>query len=181
MFSRSDTNIPDGPFTSARLTYQKLCAADEDAMWEMFSSDAVMQYVPYEPETDRVAWTKTFFEQMTEGKRYKFFYGFKWRDESQEEKGILGLVILRPTEDGTQLEAGYWVKEQFWGKGLASEACSRMVELAENELGIDPKYLMATVMHGNDASRKVLENAGFKVIGDLMEDVGPCWNFRRDV
>jgi len=181
MFSRSETNIPDGPFTSARLSFQKLCVQDEDAMWEMVSSDVMMRFVPYTTEVNRDTWRETFHRQMAEGERYKFFYAFRWRDQNEEEKDLLGLVILRPLEDGTKLEVGYWVRESFWGMGLATEVNARMVSLAENELNIDPKYLMATVMLGNDASRKVLEKSGFKVVGELMEDAGPCWDFRRDI
>ena len=180
MFSRSDMHIPDGPFTSERLCYKKLSTRDEDAMWEMVSSDIMMRYIPYTTEVNRDTWRKTFHREMAEGKRYKFFYGFTWLDESAADQNILGLVILRPTEDGTLLEVGYWVREAFWGLGLATEVNNRMVSLAEDELNIDPKHLMATVMLGNYASRRVLEKSGFKMIGELMEDTGPCWDFRRD-
>lgn len=184
MFSRSDMNIPDGPFTSDRLSYEKLSVCDEDAMWEMVSSDTMMRYVPYTTEIDPATWRETFHRQMAEGERYKFFYGFRWRDENTvytEEKDILGLVILRPLEDGSMLEVGYWVREAYWGMGLATEVNSRMVSLAESDLNTNPKHLMATVMLGNDASRKVLEKSGFKVVGELMEDTGACWDFRRDI
>lgn len=55
-------------------------------------------------------------------------------------------------------EVGYWIGEDYWGKGLVSEAVKALVEYTlENT---DVKRLYAEVFSNNKASAKVVQKAG---------------------
>ena len=57
---------------------------------------------------------------------------------------------------------GYWVGQQYWGRGLATRALAELVE----ELG-PPLY--AEVATTNVGSIRVLEKCGFRVAGTMIE------------
>jgi RimJ/RimL family protein N-acetyltransferase len=66
-------------------------------------------------------------------------------------------------QDGRQL-VGYWIGQEFWGKGLATNALAELVE----ELPMRPLY--AYVAPTNVGSIRVLEKCGF-VRSDEDEDL----------
>lgn len=60
------------------------------------------------------------------------------------------------------VEMGYWIARPFWGRGLASEACVALIEIAR-ALGL-PR-LEASHFVDNPASGRVLEKLGFEGLG----------------
>ena len=56
-------------------------------------------------------------------------------------------------------EVGYWLSQQFWGKGIATEALQLLIAEVKKDSKIT--RLQATVFEGNTASGKVLKNCGF--------------------
>lgn len=56
-------------------------------------------------------------------------------------------------------EIGYWLGEDYWGKGIITEAVQAMVEYAFENFDIVRIY--AGVIDGNKGSEKVLKKAGF--------------------
>jgi [ribosomal protein S5]-alanine N-acetyltransferase len=61
---------------------------------------------------------------------------------------------------------GYWLGEEYWGKGIMTWACKKSLEAAKQE-GIE--RIIATPKCTNLASRRVLEKCGFKCIRDDTE------------
>jgi [ribosomal protein S5]-alanine N-acetyltransferase len=64
-------------------------------------------------------------------------------------------------------DVGYWIAEEHWGKGYATEALNTITNLALNELKID--RIQAYVFEGNTASEKVLEKCGYEFEGFLRK------------
>lgn len=60
-------------------------------------------------------------------------------------------------------EIGYWLGEQYWGKGLATEAVRQMTEYAFYYF--DLVRLYAEVFETNKASMRVLEKNGYYLEG----------------
>ncbi|PYT12806.1 MAG: GNAT family N-acetyltransferase [Acidobacteria bacterium] len=56
-------------------------------------------------------------------------------------------------------EIGYWLREEHWGRGIATEAARAMVDHAFAALSITRLY--AGAFEWNPASMRVLEKAGF--------------------
>jgi RimJ/RimL family protein N-acetyltransferase len=86
------------------------------------------------------------------------------------------LLILERTESSPRLvgacglgrrpsgavELGYWIARAHWGRGIASEACAALVEIART---LRLQALEASHFIDNPASGRVLEKLGFSATG----------------
>lgn len=66
-------------------------------------------------------------------------------------------------------EIGYWVGEPYWGKGIATEACRVMSDLAFNTLKFTK--ICAPVISRNTVSMSVLAKCGYILEGVLKQEV----------
>ncbi len=64
-------------------------------------------------------------------------------------------------------EIGYWVGEQYWGQGIATESLLLATELAFRDY--DFVRLQAGVLEWNPASCRVLEKAGYRLEARLRQ------------
>ena len=91
----------------------------------------------------------------------------------------VGAIGVHPQSDINRLngELGYWLAQELWGKGIATEAVRQMVPLAFERLPIERIY--ARPFGSNLASQRVLQKAGFAfeahlrgtlIKGDRVED-----------
>jgi RimJ/RimL family protein N-acetyltransferase len=69
------------------------------------------------------------------------------------------------TQDGVSL-VGYWIGRDFWGKGIATSALSRLLE------EVRTRPLDAHVVVDNIASKRVLEKCHFTVVERRKEEDG---------
>lgn len=60
------------------------------------------------------------------------------------------------------VELGYWIARPHWGRGIATEACSALVQIART---LRLPALEASHFLDNPASGRVLEKLGFKATG----------------
>lgn len=74
---------------------------------------------------------------------------------------VVGGVGIVPLTDVERLsaEVGYWLGEDYWGRGIMGEAVALLVDYVFRETGII--RLFASVYEYNPASMKVLEKVGF--------------------
>lgn len=82
--------------------------------------------------------------------------------------GCVGLLFHPDTNHwwgDDSAELGYWVAEEFWGRGYAVEASSALIKRAFDEL--DVKVIYATYRCENSQSKRVLEKLGFEFHGEL--------------
>ena len=77
----------------------------------------------------------------------------------------IGTIGVRRGEDVERIggEIGYWLGEEHWGMGIATEAVRQMCAYTWNET--DMIHIFATVAHNNPASMRVLTKAGFSPVG----------------
>jgi len=73
----------------------------------------------------------------------------------------IGHVSLSPLS-GDAVEIGYAIGEAFQGKGYGSEAAQMLTQWALNEGGFPRLY--GIVKESNPASRRCLENAGYRLL-----------------
>ena len=74
----------------------------------------------------------------------------------EREVGWFGLRPL--TYSPLEVELGYRLSPEFWGRGLATEAATALVEHAFDSAGV--QRVFATTMVANVGSWKVVEKAG---------------------
>ena len=66
-------------------------------------------------------------------------------------------------------EIGYWLGEQFWGRGIATEALVAVTDYAFSHYDVCRLY--AHVFDWNGASARVLEKAGYEFEGRMKKSV----------
>jgi len=84
---------------------------------------------------------------------------------------IVGSVGLFPGEDiySYTCEIGYWIGEEYWGRGIASYALFLLIEHCFSTFNYNK--LKAHVFHPNLASMRVLEKCGFHKEAILKQSV----------
>jgi RimJ/RimL family protein N-acetyltransferase len=64
---------------------------------------------------------------------------------------------------------GYWLGEEFWGRGIMTEAVTAVTDFCFNNFPL--RRISAEVFANNPASARVLEKAGFSCEGRLKNNV----------
>ena len=70
-------------------------------------------------------------------------------------------------EQGGERQIGYWIGQEFWGKGIATEALGLFLEMVRE------RPLYAHVAKKNIGSIRVLEKCGFSLSGENTMDDTP--------
>jgi len=70
---------------------------------------------------------------------------------------VAGHIACYP--NGEHMEVTYWLGREFWGRGLATQALTRMLQL------VVARPIFARAATDNIGSIKVLQKCGFKIIG----------------
>ena len=83
----------------------------------------------------------------------------------------VGGIGVHPGEDVHRHTAtiGYWLGEEFWGRGIMTEAVIAVTDFCFKNLPL--RRISAEVFANNPASARVLENAGFILEGRLKNHV----------
>jgi len=89
-----------------------------------------------------------------------------------ESNKIMGCIGLVPGKDVycCSAELGYWIGQEYWGKGIATEAVKGFVDWTYANFP-QMERLHAQIFEDNKASVAVLERAGFVFEGRLRKAV----------
>jgi len=97
-------------------------------------------------------------------------YGFGLWHVSRREDGVaIGMCGLLRRDTLPDVDVGYALFPEFWGKGYAYEAAEATMREAAGRFGL--KRVIAIVSPGNDPSIRVLEKLGMRFEG--MHSVRP--------
>lgn len=72
---------------------------------------------------------------------------------------LVGAISLMNT-NAMQTDLGYWIGEPYWGMGYCTEAVTKLIPFAFNELGLDK--VVAEHLAANPASGRVMQKAGMQ-------------------
>ncbi len=97
----------------------------------------------------------------------------KWLDKSSKEELTLNIFIKNNLIGGITIDKrtinntsvlGFWIGEEYWGKGYAIEACNSLISyFFSNHSG---NKLYASHMLKNEKSKKILLNLGFQKVSE---------------
>lgn len=82
--------------------------------------------------------------------------------------GVCGVMIIGQNRKSGDI--GYWIGSPFWNHGYATAACRELIEFCFAKLKLS--WLTATALERNVASSRVLQKAGFSIIG---RGINPSW------
>jgi RimJ/RimL family protein N-acetyltransferase len=78
-------------------------------------------------------------------------------------------VMLEEGNSVKTAELGYWLGEEYWGQGIATELVKLMIKYSFKNFDIE--RLQAHVFEHNKASARVLEKTGFIYEGTLRNNI----------
>jgi RimJ/RimL family protein N-acetyltransferase len=174
-----------------RLTLTPFNMSDVDIAVELFTDPEVLRFTGGVMEEEEVR--RELPKWIRRGGNGCIGVWCLTSNDSGEKLGTGALLPMPVEEDDTDwdllvpgympdndIEVGYFLKESAWGKGYATEVCSRLLKLAFEEMPLSE--VVASYDIGNDASRNVLLKCGFVERGTRMcygED-GPDLRITRE-
>ena len=163
------------PLLTDRLILRDITEVDAELLFDLDSDPEVMRYIGPRPAPDVAAYrerTRTV---------YVPFQAHPWHGIrivlDRASGAFLGWVFARPATDSRfareigwtrpdEVEVGYRYRRCAWGRGLATEAATPLVQIAL----ADPATaaVVACALAGNAGSLRVLEKLGLKRVGEVM-------------
>lgn len=145
---------------SERLYLRKMVQEDFPLFFHLLTDPAVMRYIgpPNTKEQAKASMERSFAQ-------YADNTGFgKWMAVEKETNSPIGWYILTNLDGTEQIEIGYRLKEEFWGKGYATEMSKVILEYGFETLGLD--RIVGVTHLENDASGHVLKKIGLQYVGE---------------
>ena len=160
-----------------RLRLRPFTSDDEDIAQEVLTDAEVMKYVTGEPMT-REDVVKDMENVVRRGAGGRLGI---WCAELKDTGEKIGDGVLTPIPielDDTDwdlllgedipegdIEVGYILKRAAWGRGVATEACTRLLRFAFEETPLE--VIVACTDPENAVSQRVLRKSGMKDIGTI--------------
>ena len=170
-----------------RLAYKLLNVSDSELLWELDQDPEVMRFI-----NGGICTTKKEIEEvyMPRLKSYtKPDAGWGLWGLFENGDSFIGWILVRPMEffsenpETRNLELGWRLKRQSWGKGLATEAARAIMDALISHDACD--HLTALALEENTASIKVMKRLGMKYLkNDIHRDPlgdAQCVYYRYDV
>ena len=129
--------------------------------YNIYKSTLYLPY-PYAIE-DALKWMERHRKNFDADKSYEFAVTDKETGE------LYGAIALSNNQAFHHGEIAYWIGEEFWGKGYATEAAQAIVQFSF----ADKQYhkVFARYFASNPASGRVLQKLGMKEEGVLKDHV----------
>ena len=160
-----------------RLLLRAPVSDDAEALAPMYADPEVMRYVGDGRPLTRAETERSVKRMIQRWEADGFGLFTAVRKEDRAVIGRVGLLVWNadtwePTtraesDDGrTEVEVGYTLGRDYWGRGYATEAAGAVRDYALRELGAD--RLIALIIHGNTASENVARKLGLRYERDVM-------------
>lgn len=139
----------------------------ERLIFRKFSSDDLPMLIEQrsDPDVNRYLGGTTLQNQEALAKRIEFYiscyasHGFGmcamlWKGSGN----VIGSAGLQPLDGTDEIEVGYSMIKDFWGKGIGTEAAHGWLDFGFNEAGLE--RIVAVANTDNAASRRIMEKLG---------------------
>jgi RimJ/RimL family protein N-acetyltransferase len=163
------------PLLTDRLILRDITEADAELLFDLDCDPEVMRYIGPRPATDVASYrerTRTVYVPV----QAHPWHGVRIvLDRASGE--FLGWVFIRPATGSKlapeigwtrpdEVEVGYRYRRSAWGRGVATEAASPLVQIAL----ADPETtaVVACALASNAGSLRVLEKLGLQRVGEVM-------------
>ncbi|AFY81499.1 GNAT family N-acetyltransferase [Oscillatoria acuminata] len=145
-----------------RLILREMTPHDVDDLLEILSDPETMQFYPQRFDHKMTqAWIERNIQRYAQDGFGLWALIFK---ENGKLIGDCGLVV-QEVEGIEEIEIGYHIRRDLWGKGLATEAAQACRYFGFGQLGFN--QLISLINPANIASRRVAEKNGMKLIKEI--------------
>ncbi len=148
-------------FETKRLIVRRFAAEDAARLYEIHCDEAVKKWIPNEcyEDIEEASGAIGFFTGCVDKDRLPYVLAVELK-ATGELIGDAGVNEVEGAAD--EVEIGYVICREHMGKGYATELVKAMTEFTAAKFGV--KRLYGRVLHGNDASVRVLEKNGYEFI-----------------
>jgi RimJ/RimL family protein N-acetyltransferase len=140
---------------TARLVLRAPSPRDLDGIVELANNPRVAEMLATMPHPYTRAHAEAWLDKVQRGLGHSLVAFVKG-----EERVAVGVVGFGHRREDAHQGVGYWVGEEYWGRGYATEAVRALIDHAFSET--DAEALAASCRIKNDASRRVIEKCGFQ-------------------
>jgi ribosomal-protein-alanine N-acetyltransferase len=155
-----------------RLLLREFKPEDAQGFYELNTDPEVIRYTG-DPPFVSVEAARTFIQDYDAYAKHGIG---RWAVIEEATGDFVGFCGLKKHEDG-EVDLGYRLRRDRWGRGYATEAAQRCIEYAFKELKL--KSLIGRVAKDNHSSIRVLEKLGFEREADVSCESLPGWRYRR--
>jgi ribosomal-protein-alanine N-acetyltransferase len=152
-----------GPETD-RLQHRAFVADDAEVVFALNGNPKVMRYTG-EPMLQSLNEARQLIADYPDFDEVG--YG-RWACVLKQTQTIIGFCGLKYLPDLDAVDVGYRLLPQYWGRGLATEACIASLEFGFKTLCLD--QIIGLVLPDHAASIRVLEKAGMQADGRFDYD-----------
>ncbi len=145
------------------MNLRTLRYSDAEDLLEYYNNPMVYRYLDWNGPQDLEMANKAL-KRWIEGYEKGFIMRFAITDKETDK--IIGTIFIGDIE-GKKGEIGYELSQDYWRKGIMTEALQEIIRIGFEELGL--VRLQATVCQENEASQKLLEKVGFMKEGLLRK------------
>jgi RimJ/RimL family protein N-acetyltransferase len=149
---------------SSRLYFREFTEDDAQLLCELNSNSYVIKYV-HEPAPTLKNVTDILFNSILP--QYKLYGHGRWALHLKSNNEFFGWCGLKYIKEGDEVDLGYRLKEEYWGKGYGFEAVKATIDFGFRNLKL--KRIVATALPENIPSWKIMEKCGMKCIGDTID------------
>ena len=144
-----------------QFSISEVTSSDRHHMVENLHDGMVQRWTLLVPCPYSLEDADTWLEHLRERKAVDG-QAMNWAIRNPEGRAIGGIGFHGAAAHASHSrEIGYWITRDYWGRGIMTDAVQAVVSHAFQHFGLS--RITAAVFHGNRASAKVLEKAGFQV------------------
>ena len=153
-----------------RLILRRLVISDLDTLFKFYSDLDVVKYIPDAPRTYEE--TREELEWCLNG-HPRFPELGLWGTIYKETGQFIGRCGLLPwtIDDQHEVEVAFALAKEYWGRGLATEAASALVQYGFEHLQLS--RLICLIDHDNQASINVATKIGMTFEKESRDEYGP--------
>lgn len=150
-------------FTTDRLTIRKISIDDAEFIRKLVNSPGWLKYIGdrnVKTKEQSISYTQSYIDAHQENG-----FGFMMMVENATQKNI-GLLGLIKREELPQIDLGFAIMPQFFGKGYTFEGAQSIMQYAFTDMKLNE--LLAITTTDNIASQSLLKKLGFHAAGSVM-------------
>lgn len=167
------------PASNDRLLIRPFRASDAEAAWAIYEDPDVSRFLSWDRPPLK-EYRPLFLSRMETWAEYPVGQGV-WALLERESGRMAGMLMLKPLDDGPDVEVGYHLARWAWGRGHATEGARAALRHGFTEAGLD--RIVAVVHPENAPSLRVIGRLGMNPGGDLhvygvdcrLFEAGPEW------
>lgn len=157
-----DFNIPMN-YKNDTIIIREFAPQELPLFSALFENEKVTRYLPYKTPDE---YEEMFDKALSDYKTGPFS---RWGVFNAQNNDLAGMCLVRVFLDNPdQLEIGYTLGEEYWGRGLGTEVCKALIEYCLSMH--QQKDIVAVTDPENTGSQKVLMKNGFRRVENLVRE-----------